>query len=140
MINPLSQLTLPHHHHPNMPLVEETVSTGGLVPTINIAAFIADSSSIEAEKVVQAVRSACLTTGFFQITGHGVPSELQNATFDAAAAFFARPVEHKKKIDIHKSVGHRGYDMMGTQKYGDDLLPDMKEVCVIRPSLFRSLD
>ena len=139
MIIPLLQPTLPHYHHPNMPLVTENVSTGGLVPTINIAAFIEDSSSIEAEKVVQAVRSACLTTGFFQITGHGVTRELQDATFDAAAAFFARPVEHKKKIDIHKSVGHRGYDMMGTQKYGDDLLPDMKEVSAIRPSISRSL-
>ena len=61
-----------------MPVAIETVSTGGLVPNINIAPYIEDSSSIEAEKVVQAVRSACLTTGFFQTTGHGVPSELQD--------------------------------------------------------------
>ena len=35
-----------------MPVATETVSTGGLMPIINIAAYIDDSSSTEAEKVV----------------------------------------------------------------------------------------
>ena len=122
-----------------MPIAIDTASTDGLVSTINIAPYIEDWSSIEAEKVVQAARSACLITGFFQIIGHGVPNELQGATFDAAAACFARPVECMKKMDIHKSVGHRGYNMIGTQKYSEDLPPDTKEVSAIKSSSSRSL-
>lgn len=111
-----------------MPSAIATPSASGLVPTIDIASYLANTSSAAADDIVKAVRSACLTTGFFQVVGHGVSRELQQASFDAAATFFALSLEEKKKLDISKSIGHRGYDLMGTQSYGADTLPDLKEV------------
>jgi isopenicillin N synthase-like dioxygenase len=111
-----------------------------LVPTIDVSPFLSDPSSTAADEVISAVRSACLTTGFFQIVGHGMSWELQQATFDAAATFFALPLEEKKKLDIKKSIGHRGYDMMGTQSYEADSLPDMKEVILSKVFCLRLLD
>jgi isopenicillin N synthase-like dioxygenase len=102
-----------------------------LVPTIDITPFLSDPWSPAADEVISAVRSACVTTGFFQIVGHGISRELQKSTFDAAAAFFALPPKEKMKLDIKKSIGHRGYDMMGTQSYEVDSLPDLKEVTTV---------
>jgi isopenicillin N synthase-like dioxygenase len=98
------------------------------LPTIDIAPFLANPASPEAAKVISEVHSACCTAGFFQIVGHGVPRELQQASFDAAAKFFALSTEEKLRIDIHQSLGHRGYDRVGTQSYTADTLPDLKEV------------
>ena len=83
---------------------------------------------MEAESILARVREACLGTGFFQIVGHGVPQGLQQATFDAATKFFALPFGEKSKLDARVSLGHRGYDVLASQAYEHDLLPDLKEV------------
>ena len=74
------------------------------------------------------MRAACISTGFFQITGHGIPRSLQEDVFKAAAAFFALPFDEKKKLDAKTNVGHRGYDVLASQSYEADVLPDLKEV------------
>ena len=98
------------------------------VPTIDIAPFLADPNCPAAESIISQVRSACVSTGFFQITGHGIPRKLQKSVFDAAAAFFALPFDEKKKLDASTTIGHRGYDVLGTQSYEAGVLPDLKEV------------
>lgn len=105
-----------------------TAATEFYVPTIDIAPFLTDPNCPAAESIVSQVRSACVSTGFFQITGHGVPRALQKSVFDAAANFFALPFEEKKKLDASTTVGHRGYDVLGTQSYEAGVLPDLKEV------------
>ncbi|KAL6719409.1 hypothetical protein ACLMJK_003649 [Lecanora helva] len=99
------------------------------IPTIDISQFLATPSPTNpaTRSIIDAVRTACLTTGFFQITGHGVSRELQKGIFDAAKTFFALPFEEKVKLDAKKSVGHRGYDVLGTQSYGEGIKPDLKE-------------
>ena len=98
------------------------------VPTIDIAPYLADPSSPEAGNIIKEIRKACVSTGFFQIVGHGVPRSLQQSIFDAAAAFFALPFEEKKKLDAKTTVGHRGYDVLASQSYEEGVLPDLKEV------------
>jgi len=87
------------------------------IPTIDIAPYIADPTSIAALKVIAQVRQACTTTGFFQIAGHGVPRSLQEQVFKASAAFFALPLEEKVKLNRGTNGGpnNRGYEVMGTQ-------------------------
>ena len=102
------------------------------VPTVNIAPYLANPNSSEANKIISDIRQACLSTGFFQVTGHGIPASLQKEVFDAAATFFKLPFEEKKKLDAKTTVGHRGYDVLASQSYEPDVLPDLKEVC---PSL-----
>ncbi|KAK3680864.1 putative 2OG-Fe(II) oxygenase family oxidoreductase, partial [Podospora appendiculata] len=100
-----------------------------LVPTIDIAAFLADSTSEEAEDIVDAVRQACTKTGFFQITGHGFPEAVQDAMFQASKKFFALPMEEKVKLDAKTTIGYRGYDVLASQVYdtSGEVLPDLKE-------------
>jgi isopenicillin N synthase-like dioxygenase len=105
-------------------------STPFYVPTVDISAYLADSTSAEADKIIADVRAACISTGFFQITGHGIPRSLQKDVFDAAAAFFALPFEEKKKLDAKTTIGHRGYDVLASQSYEADVMPDLKEVPV----------
>ena len=98
------------------------------IPTVDISPYLADPSSPEADKIIAEVRAACISTGFFQITGHGIPHSLQKDIFDAAAAFFALPFDEKKKLDAKSTVGHRGYDVLASQSYEADVMPDLKEV------------
>ena len=98
------------------------------VPTVDISPYLADSTSAEAEEIVADVRAACISSGFFQITGHGIPPSLQKDVFDAAAAFFALPLEEKKLLDAKTNIGHRGYDVLASQSYEADVMPDLKEV------------
>lgn len=98
------------------------------VPTVDIAPFLDDPNSAGASKIVASVRAACISTGFFQITGHGIERSLQKDIFQAAAAFFALPFEEKKKLDAKTMVGHRGYDVLASQSYEADVMPDLKEV------------
>jgi isopenicillin N synthase-like dioxygenase len=53
---------------------------------------------------VEQVRQACLEKGFFQITNHGVPEDLQAAMFDQSEDFFSLPVEEKIKYDKSEST------------------------------------
>lgn len=95
-----------------------------------MTSFRADPTSIEALKVVVQVREACMTTGFFELVGHGIPRTLQDKLFQAADALFALPHEEKKKMDRTVIGGpqNRGYELMGTQVLQKDAGADQKEV------------
>jgi len=101
------------------------------VPTIDIAPYIADPTSVEALKVVAQVREACITSGFFELVGHGIKRSLQDKIFHAAEALFSLPYEEKKKMDrtVLKGSHNRGYELMGTQVLQKDAGADQKEVC-----------
>lgn len=45
------------------------------IPTIDITPFIDNEASPEAQRVVDAVRYACTTYGFFYLNGHGIKDE-----------------------------------------------------------------
>ncbi|KAG8157613.1 hypothetical protein KVR01_012655 [Diaporthe batatas] len=102
-------------------------SSSFYLPLVDITPFVKDPKSDAAWQVVNDVREACLSTGFFQMTGHGVSQELQSSAFKAAARFFALPLDAKLALDAKKTVGFRGYDTMGQQLYEGDVLPDLKE-------------
>ena len=85
---------------------------------------------------MEEVRKACLSTGFFQNTGHGVPTSVQQLFFEGAKKFFALPFEAKNALDCKTTVGHRGYDVLASQSYQEGILPDMKEVLKHPSSIF----
>lgn len=51
------------------------------------------------QQLVEEVRNCCLHNGFFQITGHKVPIELQNKIMDWNKKFFDLPLEQKNTIN-----------------------------------------
>jgi isopenicillin N synthase-like dioxygenase len=109
------------------------------VPTIGISPYLSspnpDPNSPECLKIIAAVRTACTTTGFFQLVGHGVSKELQEHLFAGAEKLFQLPMEEKKKLDRGKSVGasNRGYELIGGQALQEGSLPDLKEVRIAIP-------
>jgi isopenicillin N synthase-like dioxygenase len=99
------------------------------VPTIDISPYTQDPASIEAGEVVAQVRNACMTTGFFELVGHGVPRSLQDQIFEAGKRLFALSCEEKEKMDRKLSgLNNRGYERMGTQVLQEGAGADQKEV------------
>ncbi|RDW71889.1 2og-Fe oxygenase family protein-2 [Coleophoma crateriformis] len=99
------------------------------IPTVDISPYLVDPSSAASQALIQQVAEACITTGFFQLVGHGIPRQLQQAVFEGSAAFFRLPFEEKKKLDKSHSVGssNRGYEILGNQALQEGTLPDLKE-------------
>jgi isopenicillin N synthase-like dioxygenase len=110
-----------------------TVPTPFHIPTIDITPYLASPTSPAAQKVVEAVREACTTTGFFQLIGHGISPDLQEKVFKGSAELFKLPMEEKIKLDRAHSVGasNRGYELIGEQGLQEGTLPDLKEVRTI---------
>ncbi|KAI0477189.1 Clavaminate synthase-like protein [Xylariaceae sp. FL0804] len=101
-----------------------------VIPTVDLEPFLRDPESAEAARVVEQVREACTTSGFFLIVNHGVPRALQDEVFAAAKTFFALPLEEKKATmpENNKSVSkNRGYEIIGSQALQADTRPDLKE-------------
>ena len=74
------------------------MSTGFEVPTIDISAFDGDDPAASA-RVVDAVRAACETVGFFLLADRGgVPEDLVAGALDASRGFFERPLEEKMRV------------------------------------------
>lgn len=98
-----------------------------VIPTVDLGPYLADPSSEESQKIVDQVRHACITSGFFQIVNHGISPELQGRVQKAAEAVFALPLEEKKKL-MHPVLKNRGYEIIGSQALQEGALPDLKEV------------
>lgn len=101
------------------------------IPTIDISAFTSPTASEqEKREVVEAVRHACATYGFFQLAGHGVPLAMQEGMLERTKRFFALPMEERMDVSVSKSMGRsfRGYEPPLIQTHHEGLLPDTKEV------------
>jgi isopenicillin N synthase-like dioxygenase len=107
----------------------EVASDDFVIPTIDIGPYTSDPTSKAAEEIVEDVKKACMTTGFFSLVGHNISQDLQRKVFKAAERLFALPLEEKKKlIPAGRRPLARGYEIIGAQALQDGL-PDLKEVC-----------
>ena len=71
---------------------------------------------------------ACRDTGFFLLTGHGIPDPLIAEVFSQAETFFARPVAEKAPLDIRRSPHNRGWAAEGSEALDETSgLMDRKE-------------
>ncbi|KAI0469732.1 citrinin biosynthesis oxygenase CtnA [Xylariaceae sp. FL0804] len=102
-------------------------TSSSYLPSVDISPFLKDPQSEAARQVVDDVRAACTSTGFFQMTGHGITKELQASVLDAGAKFFALPADVKRSLSAKTNPGFRGYEAMASQLCEDDVLPDLKE-------------
>ncbi|KAK7733907.1 hypothetical protein SLS53_008057 [Cytospora paraplurivora] len=97
------------------------------IPSVDISPYLADPSSPAAVHVVDQVREALRSTGFFQLFGHRVPRDIQTAAFDASARFFGLPMATKMKYAASIDSGWKGYEALGGQAYKPGMLGDLKE-------------
>lgn len=99
------------------------------IPTVDISPYLADPTSSAAEDVVDKIHAACCTSGFFQVTGHGIPKSLREGVLNAAKSVFGLSHEEKLKLS---GVPGRGYEAIGDQVLEPGKKPDLKEVCKLQ--------
>ncbi|PVH93132.1 Clavaminate synthase-like protein [Periconia macrospinosa] len=97
------------------------------IPTIDISPYLRDPTGIAAQHVVDSIRDALRSTGFFQLLGHGVPRKIQLSAFDASKRFFGLPMEVKTKYAASLESGWKGYEILAGQSYKSNMLGDLKE-------------
>ena len=71
------------------------------VPTIDIGGTRNGNGSVSPARVEEVARTldeACATSGFFIVTGHGVPSDLIAEVMEVSRRFFNLPLEAKQKV------------------------------------------
>ena len=107
------------------------------VPVIDIGPFA--TGGPVADTVVQRIRVACEEHGFIVISGHGVPSEVNEELDVAARAFFGQPEEAKREFAPPDVGVFRGYWAVGSMStagsLGIETLPDMLEFLSFGPEL-----
>ena len=91
-----------------------------MIPVLDWSRF---TSGKDRGGFVKDLGNACRDTGFFLVSGHGIPQSLINDAFKAADDFFALPTEVKAASDIRKSRNNRGWSAEGTENL-DDSKPD----------------
>ncbi|KAL6249949.1 hypothetical protein RBB50_002250 [Rhinocladiella similis] len=95
-------------------------------PVIDFSSFYRGNGHVKANLVEQ-VKAACLEKGFFQITGHGISDDLQQAMMEQSKAFFALPLEHKEKYDQASHPNRLGYERLRSQNFEGKTSGDLKE-------------
>jgi len=75
--------------------------------------------------VPEQIATAMQRSGFFYITGHGVPEQVIAAAVEAARGFFRLPAEQKRKVAVTRH--HRGFNALGDARMYGAKRPDYKE-------------
>ena len=87
-----------------------------MIPVLDFERF---TSGADREGFVADLGRACRETGFFLVTGHGIPETLIAEAFAAADEFFDLPVKRKAPLDILKIGHNRGWTAEGTENLDD---------------------
>ncbi|KAB8256177.1 hypothetical protein BDV32DRAFT_153496 [Aspergillus pseudonomiae] len=95
-------------------------------PILDFSAFYGSDNDAKA-KLVEEVRKCCHYNGFFQITGHRVPLDLQRRVMKCSKRFFDLPLEEKMQIDKNLNTFNRGYELLRSQMLEAGTGPELKE-------------
>lgn len=112
------------HHDEKHPQGRGSIAAS--LPVIDISGLHSPHPEIR-QAVGQEIGRACRDKGFFYISHHGISKALQQAVFDAAAAFFAQPLEEKLAVAKSNSIANRGYEPLKGQVLEPGTPPDLKE-------------
>ena len=81
--------------------------TSPSIPVIDVAALVAGEDDLVAAREIDA---ACRDTGFFLISGHGVPVRLLNQMEAASVNFFNQSRTRKAEVAMeHGGAAWRGW-------------------------------
>lgn len=76
----------------------------GTIPIIDVTQLRRGNAA----QVALDIGKACRETGFFYVTGHGIPKELLQSVFTRAANFFMQDEADKKQV-VYSASSNRGY-------------------------------
>lgn len=82
---------------------------------------------------------ACISSGFFYISDHGVPQQVIDDAFGQAKKFFAQPMDKKMLVDLHKGTSFKGYAGLKGENVDPANRGDVHEAVRLRAS-FRVLN
>jgi isopenicillin N synthase-like dioxygenase len=112
------------------------------IPVIDLTP--ARRSEAGAAHVAERIGQACRNTGFFQIIGHGVPTELVNTMFKVTRQFFALTADAKQRVRQPAADQGRGWTGVGSEgisySLDEESAGDLKEKFDIGPPLPRRAD
>jgi isopenicillin N synthase-like dioxygenase len=94
------------------------------LPIIDVAPLL--DSGRSTRSVAAQIEAACRDSGFFYVTGHGVPAQIVAQLDEASRRFFALPEAEKMEIAmVHGGRAWRGYFPLGGELTSGR--PDLKE-------------
>ena len=95
------------------------------LPVVDVSSLVGGSGP-PAGEVAAAIGAACRESGFFYVSGHGVPEQLIARLDAASRAFFALPEEDKLEIAMARGGrAWRGFFPLGAELTSGR--PDRKE-------------
>ncbi|HEY0269551.1 MAG TPA: 2-oxoglutarate and iron-dependent oxygenase domain-containing protein [Sphingomonas sp.] len=95
------------------------------IPLIDLAGSFDDAEV--RRRVAWDIHRACRETGFFYVTGHGVPQALMDAQITETRRFFAQDDAAKRAVAVELSPCRRGYEGIGRQMLDAGSPADLKE-------------
>jgi len=102
------------------------VSVADTLPIVDMAPLFVRTDAVAHAAVASAIGRACRDSGFFYVTGHGIPAALIARLDGASRTFFAQPEAVKMQIAMaHGGRAWRGYFPVGGELTSGK--PDLKE-------------
>lgn len=96
------------------------------LPVIDVGALVNGESDARRERAAREIGQACRDSGFFYISGHGVPPSLLESLDRAARRFFELPLDQKMEISMDRGGrAWRGFFPVGGELTSGR--PDLKE-------------
>ncbi len=96
------------------------------IPSVDLSQYV-NGNATEKEAFVKDLAKAFHEVGFVAVRNHGVPKSLVDGFYAASKAFFALPVDTKKKYEIVGMAGQRGYTSFGKEHAKQSKVADLKE-------------
>ncbi|HWL80465.1 MAG TPA: isopenicillin N synthase family oxygenase [Roseomonas sp.] len=91
----------------------QTLTSRARLPLLDISRLEGDAAGRAA--FLEELRQAARDVGFFYLTGHGVPAQLEAQVRDVSRRFFALPEAEKLKVQMIHSPHFRGYNRAGLE-------------------------
>jgi len=95
------------------------------IPLIDLDGSFDDAG--RRRRIAWNIHKACRETGFFYVSGHGVPQALMDAQIAQTRRFFAQDDAAKHAVAVELSPCRRGYEGVGRQILDEGSPADLKE-------------
>ncbi len=96
------------------------------IPVVDLSKFRSGTPQ-ERQIFVETLGKAFHEVGFVGVVNHGIPKSLIDDFYSEAKAFFALPVDAKKKYEDPQLAGQRGYTSFGKEHAKHTDVADLKE-------------
>jgi isopenicillin N synthase-like dioxygenase len=110
-----------------------------LVPLVDVTGW-ADGGAAARGRIAAALDEACRRSGFFRLSGHGIPDGVLAGMLDATARFFALPMAEKLALVPGDRAVNRGYAPLASEALTYSLgvaagAPDLFEAFNVGPDV-----